>query len=108
MSSLPSSRRVQLAAEMRATARSLFGSSLAEASVDRAFQRQVSCERSILRVGEDLYDLNSYSRVLVVSIGKAGHTLVNALETQAGSRFEGIVATSVEPAAQVRGYRYFL
>jgi glycerate 2-kinase len=103
-----SSDREQLVTEMRAAARKVFDIALSEASVDRAFQRRLSCERSVLRVGDDLYDLNSYSRVLVVSIGKAGHTLVNALETQAGSRFEGIVATSVELSAQVRGYRYFL
>jgi glycerate 2-kinase len=60
-----------------------------------------------LRISDDLYDLNSYSRVFVVSIGKAGHTMVAALEAQAGSRFEGIVASSVEPDTQIRGFRYF-
>ena len=67
----------------------------------------MSCERGILRVCEDLYDLNAYSRVFVVSIGKAGHTLVEALEAQVGSRLEGIVATSVDPGSQVHGFRYF-
>jgi hydroxypyruvate reductase len=43
----------------------------------------------------------------VVSIGKAGHTLVEALEAQVGSRLEGIVATSVDPGSQVHGFRYF-
>ncbi len=92
---------------MRLVARKLFDHALAEASIDAAFQRQVTCERGVLRICGDLYDLNSYSRVLVVSIGKAGHTMVQALAMQAGSRFEGIVATSVEPAAQIRGFRYF-
>jgi len=92
---------------MRVTARHLFERALAESSIDRAFERHVSCERGVLRVCEDLYDLNSYSRVFVVSIGKAAHTLVNALEMRAGARFEGIVASSVEPAAQTRGFRYF-
>jgi glycerate 2-kinase len=55
-----------------------------------------------------LYDLHTYHRVLVVSLGKAAHTMVNALEMQAGERFEGIVASSVEPASQIRGFRYFL
>jgi len=92
---------------MRVTARHLFEHALAETSIDRAFQRHVECERGVLRVCEDLYDLNSYARVVVVSIGKAGHTLVNALEMQAGSRFEGIVASSVAPSTQLRGFRYF-
>ena len=92
---------------MRAATRQLFDHALTEASIDAAFQRQVTCERGVLRICDDLYDLSSFSRVLVVSIGKAGHTMASALATQAGSRFEGIVATSVEPAAQVRGFRYF-
>jgi glycerate 2-kinase len=94
-------------AEMRRTARRFFVGALAEASVEKAFDRHVSCERGLLRISDDLYDLASYSRVFVVSIGKAGHSLVSALEKQAGSRFEGIVAASVEPASQVRGFRYF-
>jgi len=99
--------RERLALDMRVTARHLFERALSETGIDRAFQRHVECERGVLRVAEDLFDLNSYSRVYVISIGKAGHTLVNALEMQAGSRFEGIVASSVAPATQLRGFRYF-
>ncbi|HKS72631.1 MAG TPA: DUF4147 domain-containing protein [Terriglobales bacterium] len=99
--------RERLALDMRVAARHLFEHALAEASIDQAFQRHVECERGVLRIREDLYDLNSYSRIFVVSIGKAAHTLVNALEMQAGSRFEGVIASSVAPATQLRGFRYF-
>src|SRR6201981_973501 len=92
---------------MRDTAREIFQYALEQASIPKAFARNVNCERGILRVREDLFDLNSYARVFVVSIGKAGHTLVEALEGQVGSRFEGIVATSVDPPSQVHGFRYF-
>jgi len=92
---------------LRDTARAIFDHALAEASIPKAFARQINCERGILRVCDDLYDLNAYARVLVVSIGKAGHTLVEALEAQVGSRLEGIVATSVDPGSQVHGFRYF-
>lgn len=94
--------------EMRTLARQLFSHALAESSIDKAFQRHVVCERGVLRVGEDLHDLGSYGRVFVVSIGKAAHTMVNALQMQVGERFEGIVATSVETASQAHGFRYFL
>jgi glycerate 2-kinase len=100
--------REKLAIEMRVTARHLFEHALAESGIDRAFERHVVCERGVLRVCEDLYDLHSYNRVFAVAIGKAGHTLVNALQMQAGDQFEGIVASSVEPSAQRRGFRYFL
>src|SRR5262249_50444607 len=73
---------------MRDIARGIFDYALAESSVSKAFARHVNCERGILRVRDDLFDLNSYSRVFVVSIGKAGHTLVEALEAQVGSRLE--------------------
>jgi hydroxypyruvate reductase len=93
---------------MRKTAREIFRDALAEASIKKGFARHVQYERGVLRIREDLYDLQSYSRVLVVSIGKAGHTMVEALADQAGhSALEGIVASSVEPSAQVRGFRYF-
>jgi glycerate 2-kinase len=91
----------------RDAARAIFDHALREASISKAFAHHVNCERGILRVCEDLYDLNAYSRVFVVSIGKAGHTLVEALEAQVGSRLEGIVASSVNPGSQVHGFRYF-
>ena len=93
--------------EMRDTARSIFTTALQNASIESAFGRHIHCNRGILRICDDLYDLNSYSRVLVISIGKAAHTMAAALEAHAGSRLEGIVASSVEPAAQIRGFRYF-
>jgi glycerate 2-kinase len=93
--------------QMSETARELFLHAMREASISRAFTRHIHCERGLLRVGEDLYDLQSFSRTFVVSIGKAGHTMVEALVNQVGASLEGIVAASVEPPAQVRGFRYF-
>jgi glycerate 2-kinase len=100
--------RERIAIEMRVTARDLFARALNESSIDQAFERHVSCERGVLRVCKDLYDLHSYSRVLVISIGKAAYTLVSGLQIQAGNNFEGIVASSVQPNSQARGFRYFL
>jgi len=88
-------------------AREIFQRALAEASINNAFARHVHCERGILRVREDLYDLHSYSHVLVVALGKAAHTMVEALAGQVGASLEGIVAGSVAPATQVHGFRYF-
>jgi glycerate 2-kinase len=92
---------------MRGVAREIFTSALRKASIESAFARNVHCERRVLRIGEDLHDLDSYSRIFVVSIGKAAHTMVAALEAQAGSNLEGIVASSVDLASQLRGFRYF-
>ena len=92
---------------MRDTAREIFTAALRNASIESAFARHVHCERGVLRICEDLYDLYSYQRVFVAAIGKAAHTMTQALVAQVGSRLEGVVASSVEPASQVHGFRYF-
>src|SRR5437868_5268919 len=99
--------RERLAASMRAIARQLFLRALGEATVEKAFQRHVNCERGVLRICEDPYDLHAYSRTFIVSIGKAAHSMVEALRDQVGESVEGIIASSVEPKSQVRGFRYF-
>ena len=102
-----SPERQQHFREMRETAREIFTSALRNSSIEAAFARNVHCERRVLRIGDDLHDLDSYHRVFVVSIGKAAHTMAAALEAQVGSSFEGIVASSVEPSTQLRNFRYF-
>jgi glycerate 2-kinase len=92
---------------MKEIARHIFEHALRESSISEAFSRHVHCERGVLRICEDLYDLNSCSRVFVIAIGKAAHSMLIALHEQAGERFEGIVASSVMPEFQVRGFRYF-
>src|SRR5436190_20401909 len=92
---------------MKELARHIFDHALREASISQGFARHVSCERGVLRICDDLCDLDSYSRVLVIAIGKAAHSMLAALQEQAGERFEGIVASPVEPAFHNRGFRYF-
>jgi len=99
--------RDQQLRRMRDVAREIFNAALKNASIESAFARNVHCERRVLRIGDDLHDLDSYHRVFVVSMGKAAHTMAAALEAQVGSSLGGIVASSVEAASQVRGFRYF-
>ena len=103
----PNSERERLAASMRIIARQLFSRAMGEATVQKAFDRHVNCERGVLRVCEDLYDLHSYSKRIVISNGKAAHTMLESLVAQVGSSVEGIVASSVQPASQLHGFRYF-
>jgi glycerate 2-kinase len=102
-----SPERDQQFRHMREVAREIFSSAQKNASIENAFARNVHCEHRVLRIGEDLHDLDSYHRVFVVSIGKAGHTMAAALEAQVGSSLEGIVALSADPESQIRGFRYF-
>lgn len=93
---------------MKRIARHILEHALRECSVGSAFQRHVSCERGVLRICEDLYDLGSFGRVLVIAIGKAAHSMLTALHEQTGARFEGIVVSPVAPEFHVRGFRYFV
>jgi len=92
---------------MKQIARHIFDHALRESTIQQAFARHLHCERSVLRICDDLYDLYAYGRVFVIAIGKAAHTMLIALHEIAGTRFEGIVASSVEPEFQIRGFRYF-
>jgi hydroxypyruvate reductase len=94
-------------AEMRPVAREIFERALAAASIEKAFDRQVQCERGVLRVGDDLYDLSAYTRVLAVAFGKAGHRMAEGLARQVGPAAQGIIADPNPPAQQLSGYRYF-
>ena len=97
-----------LAREMRDRAREIFVKALAECSIPRAFSKQVAYERGELSLGNDVYSLGAFSRVLVISMGKAGHTMAEALTNSVGSRFTGIIACPNAPPAQLFGFRYFL
>src|ERR1700730_12657226 len=92
---------------MKEIARHIFDHALRQSSIRQAFARQLHCERGLLRICAELYDLTSYSRVFVIAIGKAAHTMLAGLHELAGAGFEGIVASSVEPEFQIRGFRYF-
>jgi len=93
--------------KMRETAREIFTAALQHSSIAKAFERHVHCERGILRICDDLFDLHSYSQVRVIALGKASHTMAESLSAAVGASLEGIVATSVLPGTQVRGFRYF-
>jgi hydroxypyruvate reductase len=108
---------------MRSHARQIFQSALAGASIERAFGKHVNLEGPELHLGEARYDLREFRHVLAISIGKAGHTMAEALaqrmgtvwvghscptgQTGAPDTHRGIIATPVEPAKRLPGFQYF-
>src|SRR5215468_4079935 len=98
---------MSLAHSMRSAAREMFLHALAESSVEKAFARHLSYERGVLRVCDDLYPLNDYSRVLVISFGKAGHRMAEILSRMVGPTVLGVVADPTPHSYQLGGYRYF-
>ena len=65
--------------EMRELARRTFDHALAECSIPNAMRRHLELRDDQLCIGNDIYDLGSYSAINVVSIGKAGHSMARAL-----------------------------
>ncbi len=94
--------------EMRERVRDMFQHALGECSIPRAFSRNVQYDHRHLRIGRELYDLGSFLRTLVVSIGKAGHAMAEALADIVGTGLSGIVAAPTAPPAQLFGFRYFI
>jgi len=93
--------------EMRDRVRGMFEHTLRECSIPRAFGRRLQHDRRYIKVGDELYDLAAFSRALVVSIGKAGHSMAEALASIVGTGLSGVIATSQGPPAQLFGFRYF-
>src|SRR5208283_5047386 len=93
--------------EMRDRAREMFDRALLECSIPHAFSRHILCDGRHLRIGKDVYDLDSFERTLVVSIGKAGHSMAEALCNIVDIALTGIVDCPNAPPAQLFGFHYF-
>jgi len=93
--------------EMRDRAREMFDRALLECSIPHAFSEHVQYEDGQLRIGDDSYGLKSFERVLVVSIGKAGHSMAAAFSNIVDTGLTGIIACPNLPPAQLFGFRYF-
>jgi len=92
---------------MKAVARHIFDHALRESSIRGAFSQHVVCDRGVVRIAQDRYDLDGYGRVFVVAFGKAAYSMLAALHEQSGRRFEGMVSCPIAPEFRVRGFRYF-
>ena len=92
---------------MRDALREIFKESLAHSTIAQAFARTLEYSAGMLRIRDDLYPLDSYESISVVSIGKAAHSMVDALAEHVTEKMGGIVAGCTAPAHQVRGFRYF-
>ena len=93
--------------EMRDRARVMFDLALAECSIPQAFSRKLQYQGRHLQIGNEVYDLRAFERILVISIGKAGHSMAEAFANIIGTGLTGIIAAPTAPPAQLVGFRYF-
>jgi glycerate 2-kinase len=96
-----------IVAEMRRRAREIFEHALVECSLPKAFARHLHYDSGELHIAENRYELGSYGQVAVVSIGKAGHSMAEALANIVATTLSGIIACPQDPATPLAGFRYF-
>jgi hydroxypyruvate reductase len=77
-------------------------------SVASAFERHLHYSRGVLRICDDLYHVDSYSRVLIVAFGRSAHEMCEAFAGQLGALGAGIIsAPECANRSQVARFRYF-
>jgi glycerate 2-kinase len=103
----PNSPENTSAIAMRQQAREIFDHALAKCSIPRAFAQNLRYESGQLHVGEELYELSTFSQVVAISIGKAGYSMAEALCDIVPLGISGIVACSTPPDSPVVGFQYF-
>lgn len=78
--------------EMRERVRGMFDHALTQCSIPRAFGKNLRCEGGYLSAGSETYDLGGFNRALIISMGKAGHSMAEAFASIVGTGLGGIVA----------------
>ena len=94
-------------AQMREVATEIFRRTLSDINVHKVLSNRLECTRGVLRVCDDLYDLNRYSSVFVVSMGKAAHPMIETLAFLTGPLFRGVAVAGAQVQTQVQGVRFF-
>jgi glycerate 2-kinase len=92
---------------MRLRAREIFDHALAACSIPTAFARHLRYDSGQLHIGDHVYESATFSRVVAISIGKAGHSMAEALCSLVPLGISGIVACPTPPQSPVAGLQYF-
>ena len=93
--------------EMRARVREIFDHALSECSIPRALGQKLERNERYLQVDEMVYDLGAFTRVLAISIGKAGYSLAENFAGLLDTELTGIIAAPGEAPAELPGFQYF-
>jgi len=97
------------AERQRNLARDIFLRALDASTVATAVARSVQCDGSILALADRTYDLTRHSEACIVSIGKAGATLFDAIDAllPATLKRRAIVSAPAPPRRMSANVRYF-
>ena len=97
------------AEQQRNTARAIFLRALDASTVAAAVSRSVQCDNNLLTVAGRTYDLTRHSEACIVSIGKAGATLFDAIDALLPPTLKrhAIVSAPAPPQRSSADVRYF-
>ena len=97
-------------ADLKQLARLIFHETLAAIDIPEAMQRKLSLEGSLLHCGDTAIDLRSFSKIVVVAIGKATHAMLHGLRAllPRDIRFEGVASAPTPPDLPLPGVQYFV
>src|SRR5271167_2719033 len=90
--------------------REVFQKTLASIDIPAVMNHKIQWEHSKLLLPSCCIDLSALTRMVIIGIGKAAHSMVEGLVAQfpAGSSFTGIVAAPTPSAKLVPGLEYFV
>ena len=97
------------AERQRNTAREIFLRALDASTVAAAVARSVKCDGGLLTVAGRTYDLTRHSEACIVSIGKAGATLFDAIDAllPPGMKRNAIISAPAPPRRMSANVLYF-
>jgi glycerate 2-kinase len=97
-------------ADLKQLARQIFHQTLAAIDIPAAMRRKLERQGMLLHCGPARIDLREFSRVRVVAMGKAAHTMLEGLRVllPKDTQLEGVVSAPVAPAERLRGVAYFV
>jgi len=97
-------------ADLKQIARLIFHETLAAIDIPATMQRKLPLEGSLLHCGDIAVDLRSFSKIRVVTIGKAAHAMLDGLRVLLPQNvgFEGIASAPTPPDRPLPGVQYFV
>lgn len=97
-------------ADLKQLARQIFHQTLAAIDIPATMQRKLRRDGQLLHVNDAVIDLDKFSNVLVVALGKAAHAMLDGLRALLPPEihFRGVASAPTPPAERVEGVEYFL
>jgi hydroxypyruvate reductase len=96
-------------ADLKQLARQIFLETLAAIDIPAAMERKLFRQGSLLQCDEALIDLSAFTKIRVVAIGKATHSMLDGLRALLAQDilFDGVACAPTPPSQPLQGIEYF-